>query len=131
MNKEEEVSKFKEREFYRLINKRKEKMPIKYILKIAEFMGLDFHVEEGVLIPRGDTEILVEETLKIIDNDKEYNICDLCCGSGAIGISIAHLRENTKVDLIDYYDIPEKITKRNILLKNTAEGDPAVFFCMP
>ena len=114
MNKEEEVSKFKEREFYRLINKRKEKMPIKYILKIAEFMGLDFHVEEGVLIPRGDTEILVEETLKIIDNDKEYNICDLCCGSGAIGISIAHLRENTKVDLIDYYDVPEKVTKRNI-----------------
>ncbi|WP_195988694.1 peptide chain release factor N(5)-glutamine methyltransferase [Clostridium sp. D53t1_180928_C8] len=120
MNKEEEVSKFKEREFYRLINKRKEKMPIKYILKIAEFMGLDFHVEEGVLIPRGDTEILVEETLKIIDKDKEYDICDLCCGSGAIGISIAHLRENTKVDLIDYYDVPEKVTKRNIIKHHLA-----------
>lgn len=113
-NKEEEVSKFKEKEFYRLINKRKEKMPIKYILKSAEFMGLDFHVEEGVLIPRGDTEILVEETLKGIDNDRDYDICDLCCGSGAIGISIAYLRENTKVDLIDYYDVPEKVTKRNI-----------------
>ena len=114
-NKEEEVSKFKEREFYTLITKRKNKMPIKYILKNAEFMGLDFYVEEGVLIPRGDTEILVEEAIKFINDDKEYEVCDLCCGSGAIGISIAHLRENTKVDLIDYYDIPEKVTKRNIV----------------
>ena len=65
-NKEEEIDKFKEKEFYRLINKRKDKMPIKYILKNAEFMGLDFYVEEGVLIPRGDTEILVEEVLKNI-----------------------------------------------------------------
>lgn len=114
-NKEGEVSKFKEREFYSLIEKRKNKMPISYILKTTEFMGLDLHVEEGVLIPRGDTEILVEETLKFMDEDKEYEVCDLCCGSGAIGISIAHFRENTKVDLIDYYDVPEKVTKRNIV----------------
>ena len=93
-------------------------MPIKYILKSTEFMVLDFQVEEGVLIPRGDTEILVEETLKIIDDEKEYDVCDLCCGSGAIGISIAYLRENTKVDLIDYYDVPEKVTKRNIIKHN-------------
>ena len=113
-NKEEEVNKFKEKEFYRLINKRKDKMPIKYILKNAEFMGLDFYVEEGVLIPRGDTETLVEEVLKNITASNQYDICDLCCGSGAIGISIATLRENTKIDLIDYYDIPEKVTKKNI-----------------
>lgn len=114
-NKEEEVSRFKEREFYSLIEKRKNKMPISYILKTTEFMGLDLHVEEGVLIPRGDTEVLVEETLKFMDEDKEYEVCDLCCGSGAIGISIAHFRENSKVDLIDYYDVPEKVTKRNIV----------------
>ena len=114
-NKDEEVSNFKEREFYSLIEKRINKMPISYILKTVEFMGIDFNVEEGVLIPRGDTEVLVEEALKFLDKDKSYKICDLCCGSGAIGISIAHFRENTKVDLIDYYDIPEKITKRNIM----------------
>lgn len=117
-NKEEEVSKIKEREFYRLINQRKDKMPIKYILKSAEFMGLEFQVEEGVLIPRGDTEILVEETLKFIKNERRYDICDLCCGSGAIGISIAYLKENTNVDLIDYYEIPEKVTKKNIRKHN-------------
>ena len=114
-NKEEEVSKFKEREFYSLIEKRKNKMPISYILKTTEFMGFDFYVEEGVLIPRGDTEVLVEEVLKYIGEEEAISICDLCCGSGAIGISIAHFRENTKVDLIDYYDVPEKVTKRNIV----------------
>lgn len=117
-NKEEEVSKIKEREFYKLINQRKDKMPIKYILKSAEFMGLEFQVEEGVLIPRGDTEVLVEETLKFIKNERRYDICDLCCGSGAIGISIAYLKENTNVDLIDYYEIPEKVTKKNIRKHN-------------
>ncbi len=116
-NKEEEVSKIKEKEFYKLINQRKDKMPIKYILKSAEFMGLEFQVEEGVLIPRGDTEIL-EETLKFIKNERRYDICDLCCGSGAIGISIAYLKENTNVDLIDYYEIPEKVTKKNIRKHN-------------
>ena len=123
-NKEEEVSKFKVREFYRLINKRKDKMPIKYILKSTEFMGLDFQVEEGVLIPRGDTEILVDEVLKKINEDDEKEICDLCCGSGAIGIALASLRKNIKVDLIDYYPIPEKVTLINIEkhdLKDRAE----------
>lgn len=68
-------------------------MPIKYILGETEFMGLDFNVEEGVLIPRGDTEILVEEVLSIINEEDELNVCDLCSGSGAIGISIANYRK--------------------------------------
>ena len=66
-------------------------MPMAYILKDVEFMGLDFYVEEGVLIPRGDTEVLVEEVLKHIGENDDISICDLCCGSGAIGISLAAL----------------------------------------
>lgn len=124
-NKDEKVSKFNEIEFYSLIEKRKNKMPMSYILKSVEFMGIDFNVEEGVLIPRGDTEILVEEVLKFLDKDREYKVCDLCCGSGAIGISIAYFRKNTKVDLIDYYDIPEKVTKINII--NHKLGNRASF----
>lgn len=120
-NKDVEVNKIQEIEFINLINQRKEKMPIKYIVKNAEFMGLDFYVEEGVLIPRGDTEVLVEEVLKKISPDEEVLVCDLCCGSGAIGISIASFRENTKVDLIDYYDIPQKITKKNIKVQRLEE----------
>lgn len=117
-HKEESVSKENTIKYFDLINKRKNKMPVKYILRQCEFMGIDFYIEEGVLIPRGDTEILVEEVLKNIKQDEEKEICDLCCGSGAIGISLAHLRQNIKVDLIDYYPIPEKVTLLNIKKSN-------------
>lgn len=120
-NRDEEVSKKSEKEYFELIQKRKDKMPIKYIFKSAEFMGLDFNVEEGVLIPRPDTEILVEETLKYIPKDKDMNVCDLCCGSGAIGIALASFRENINIDLIDYYDTPKKVTESNIVKHNLKE----------
>ena len=114
-NRDKEVSHKDEKEYIALIEKRSRKMPIKYILGETEFMGFDFDVEEGVLIPRGDNEILVEELLSIINEDEELNICDLCSGSGAIGISLAMNRKNIKVDEIDNYDIPEKVTKSNIV----------------
>lgn len=114
MNKDEKVSKYKEKRFMELLEKRKRKMPMQYILKKCEFMGLDFHVEEGVLVPRGDTEVLVEEVLKNIDENDSLNVCDLCCGSGAIGISLAHYRDKISVDLIDIESTPEKVTKMNI-----------------
>lgn len=114
-NREKTVSNKDEREYLRLIEKRKNKMPIKYILGEVEFMGFDLEVEEGVLIPRGDTEILVEEVLKLINEDEQLEVCDLCSGSGAIGIALAKNRNNISVDEIDNYPIPEKITKRNII----------------
>ena len=121
MNKFEKVSDETVKEYYYLINLRKEKMPVKYILGQCEFYGIDLYIEEGVLIPRGDTEILVEEVLKLIDNNKKIQICDLCSGSGAIGIAIAKHKENVFVDEIDYYDIPEKVTKINIQKSNMCD----------
>lgn len=120
-HREEIVNDENTKEYFKLIEKRKNRMPVKYILKECEFMGIDFYVEEGVLIPRGDTEILVEEVLNNIPEHEEKEICDLCCGSGAIGISIASLREKVKVDLIDYYEIPEKVTLLNIQKNNVSD----------
>ena len=117
-HKEEEVSSEDTKKYFDLIEKRRNKMPVKYILNKCEFMGIDFYVEEGVLIPRGDTEILVDEVLKNIQEDEEKHICDLCSGSGAIGISLAHFRQNIKVDLIDNYPIPEKVSLINIKENN-------------
>ena len=114
-NRDKKVSCKDEKEYNTLIEKRCDKMPIKYILGETEFMGFDFDVEEGVLIPRGDTEILVEEVLSIIKEEDELKVCDLCSGSGAIGISLAMNRKNIEVDEIDFFDIPEKVTKSNIL----------------
>lgn len=113
-NRDEKVSVDKELEFLKLINKRKEKMPVKYILGKAEFMGLDFNVTEGVLIPRGDTEVLVEEALNIIKENDFKDICDLCCGSGAIGISLAVLEKGINITCIDIEEIPQEVTKENI-----------------
>jgi len=113
-HKEEEVSADNAEKYFKFIEKRRNKMPVKYILNKCEFMGIDYHVEEGVLIPRDDTEILVDEVLKSIGEDEEKQVCDLCCGSGAIGIALAHYRQNIKVDLIDYYPIPEKVSLINI-----------------
>lgn len=118
VNSNEEVEEKDKEEFLKLINKRMENMPVRYILGEVDFMGLDFYIEEGVLIPRSDTEVLVEEVLKIIDKDKELKVCDLCSGSGAIGISLAHYRKNIMVDLIDFYEKPEKISKKNIVRNN-------------
>lgn len=113
-HKEELVPKEQENLMNTYIEERRKKKPLKYITNSAEFMGMEFYIKEGVLIPRGDTEILVHELLDIIKEDKEYKICDLCTGSGAIGISIANLRNNVSVDCIDIEKAPEEVTNINI-----------------
>lgn len=120
-NRDEKINNKFKKDYLELLNKRVKKMPISYILGETEFMGLDLYVEEGVLIPRADTEVLVEEVLKLISKDKEVKICDLCCGSGAIGIALAHYRNNINIDLIDYYEVPEKITIKNLNRHNLNE----------
>lgn len=117
-HKEEGINEEDVKRYFDLIEKRRNKMPVKYILNKCEFMGIDFYIEEGVLIPRDDTEILVQEVLKNIEENEEKQVCDLCCGSGAIGIALADLRQNIKVDLIDYYPVPEKVSLINIQKNN-------------
>ena len=88
--------------------------PIQYITNIQEFMKLNFYVDENVLIPQPDTEILVEETLKKI-NEKSKTL-DLCTGSGAIAISIEHYaKSKTKLEIFasDISKEAIKIAKKN------------------
>lgn len=73
-------------EFDVLIKKRAERVPLQYITGEQEFMGLSFRVNSGVLIPRQDTETLVEEALKIVQPGMK--ILDMCTGSGCVLISI-------------------------------------------
>jgi len=79
------------------IKKRIEKIPLQYITKHQEFMGMDFLVEKGVLIPRPETEILVEEVIKKLKNYKCSNrleVADLGTGTGIIAVSIAKFIED-------------------------------------
>lgn len=113
-NKEELVPLDKEEGFLNYVYQRSRKKPLKYITGKVDFMGIDFFVKEGVLIPRSDTENLVIEVLDKIPEEGEIKVCDLCTGSGAIGLSIAFYRKNVKVDCIDIERIPQEVTEENI-----------------
>ena len=63
--------------------------PIQYITGVCEFMGLSFTVQEGVLIPRADTEILVETVLQYHEKEHFQNAIDICTGTGCIAVSLA------------------------------------------
>ncbi|HVJ49203.1 peptide chain release factor N(5)-glutamine methyltransferase [Desulfitobacterium sp.] len=75
-----------------LIIRRSAREPLQYILKNQEFMGLSFYVDERVLIPRADSEILVEKLLEFKNSTTQarIRIADLCTGSGALAVAIAH-----------------------------------------
>lgn len=101
-------------EYLRLLKLRAKKMPVKYILQNAEFMGINFFVKEGVLIPRMDTEVLVEEAIEEINCNNYKKICDVCCGSGAIGISLSNYIKDVNVICYDISDIAIEVTEKNI-----------------
>ncbi len=114
LNRNYRVSIEQQNEYCDFINLRKNKKPIKYILGECEFMGLNFYIKEGVLIPRPDTEILVELAVKCIEEENLKKVCDVCCGSGIIGLSIAKLKENMQVKCSDISSIAYEVTLENI-----------------
>ena len=95
------------------VKKRLGHMPIQYILNKAYFCGLPLYVNENVLIPRFDTEVLVEEVLKISNKDKSKRILDICTGSGAIAIALKKLGGFERVDALDISDKALEVAKRN------------------
>ena len=95
------------------VKKRLGHMPIQYILNEAYFCGLPLYVNENVLIPRFDTEVLVEEVLKISKKDKSKRILDICTGSGAIAIALKKLGGFERVDALDISDKALEVAKRN------------------
>ncbi|MDU1455865.1 MAG: peptide chain release factor N(5)-glutamine methyltransferase [Paeniclostridium sordellii] len=99
--------------FNEMINDRLNGRPIAYIVKNREFMALDFYVEEGVLIPRPDTEPLVEEVIELSKGMKDVTIVDIGTGSGAISVSLAKYIKNSYVYSLDISDKALSIGKKN------------------
>lgn len=105
-------------EYKGLIKKRAERVPLQYITGEQEFMGLTFHVNSNVLIPRQDTETLVEEAIKLVEPG--MSILDMCTGSGCIIISI--LKKCSGIQGTGS-DIPKQalnVAKKNAKLNNVA-----------
>lgn len=125
------------KQYFELIDRRKKREPLQYIVGTQNFMGMDFIVNEKVLIPRPETEQVVERALKIILNKKKsfderrderdfigkisprriWKVLDLCCGCGAIGVTVAKRCMNARVTATD-------ISKEAIV---TAEKNAAKF----
>jgi release factor glutamine methyltransferase len=87
--------------------------PLQYVLGHQDFYDLEFEVAPGVLIPRPETEILVEKTLSLIGQSKEPLICDVGTGSGCIIISLLHDRPGAKGVALDISPAALNIAKRN------------------
>lgn len=96
-----QVSKKEEQEYILNINKLIKGKPLQQITQTQEFMKMNFYVNENVLIPRPDTEVLVEEVIKKAKGMKNPDILDLCTGSGAIAISVAKYIESAKIYATD------------------------------
>jgi release factor glutamine methyltransferase len=107
--------------FNEMIKDRLKGRPIAYIVNNREFMGLDFYVEEGVLIPRPDTEPLVEEVIDLAQEKLEFKIVDIGTGSGAITVSLAKYIDNCHVYSLDISDKALSIGKKNAINNGVEE----------
>ena len=95
-----------------LISKREMRIPLQQLTGVQEFMGLEFQVNEHVLIPRQDTETLVELVLSE-HKEKNISLLDVCTGSGCIAISLAKLGGYTDVTALDLSEEALKVARSN------------------
>ena len=127
LRSEEEVDPLTEKKYNELIARRASRVPLQHITGSQEFMGYKFRVVPGVLVPRQDTETLVTEAARIIQQNpdrkpsffsrlcgsKELTVLDLCCGSGIIGISLAKICGDIRVIGADISEKAIELAKDN------------------
>ena len=113
LNLEKKVNLKEKEKYYNFINRRKKNEPIAYIISNKSFWRDKFLIDKNVLIPRPDSEHLVEQTLKLIKRDQTKKILDIGVGSGCLTISILKERPYCKCDAIDVSKKALKLAKMN------------------
>ncbi len=103
------------------LEKRERGYPFQYIVGNVEFFGEKILVEEGVFIPRPETEILVEEAINLLKDKKELIGLDLCCGSLNIGIVLCKYLDIKRLYAVDISEKAIKISKKNLHIHNLKE----------
>lgn len=119
----EKVSLEQEENYKKLIKSLQEGTPIQYALGKVNFYGIEYKINNNVLIPRFETEELVENTIKYIKKyfNEPIDIVDLGCGSGVIGLTLEKKVPTNKIDLVDISKNALEVTKLNhTLLKSKA-----------
>lgn len=109
--------------------------PLQYIIGSWSFYGLDFYVGEGVLIPRPDTEALVDTALRLCGGQASLRIADICSGSGCIAIAIAHELPSAAVTAVELLPAAYAYLLKNIALNSALNVTPvaadALKPCLP
>ncbi|HJS66192.1 MAG TPA: peptide chain release factor N(5)-glutamine methyltransferase [Nitrospiraceae bacterium] len=96
-----------------LVKRRVAREPLQYILGTQEFCGLEFHVNRAVLIPRPETELLVDYVAQRISAEREATIVDVCTGSGCIAVALARLRPRARVIATDLSNPSLNVARQN------------------
>ncbi|MBO5232278.1 MAG: peptide chain release factor N(5)-glutamine methyltransferase [Clostridia bacterium] len=112
----ERLSASQRRTIKKCLAKRKKGVPLQYILGEWEFYGLPFKVGKGVLIPRQDSELLIDLVIEELYQAEEKSLLDLCSGSGALGIAVAKKCRNARVTLVEKSRKAFSYLKENIIL---------------
>lgn len=99
--------------FDSFLERRANREPLQYIVGVQEFYGLDFEVTPDVLIPRPETELLVEQALKILESKPGESFCEVGIGSGCIAVSILHHAKNARATGLDLSPAAIRVAERN------------------
>ena len=110
IHSEDIIEKNKAEEFFRLIERRSKRIPLSYVIGTRDFFGLTFKIDENVLIPEQETELLVEEVIK---HSEGKSVLDMCTGSGCIAISIALFGKPSKVAASDISEKALEVAREN------------------
>ena len=116
-----EVEEEKAESYQKDICTRARRIPLQHITGEQEFMGLNFKVNENVLVPRQDTETLVEKALEILENQEKPRILDMCTGSGCILLSLLAMKEGASGTGADISPLALKVAKQNAKGLNVAD----------
>ena len=112
----------KEKELEKLVKKRATNYPIEYLTNKASFYGEIFIVKEGVLIPRPETELLIDNALEILKDKKEtVNILEIGTGSGIISVMLALLIKDVKIIAVDINEKALELAKQNAIKHNVED----------
>lgn len=101
------------RSYLSTVGRRAAGEPLQYITGVQEFYGLDFEVNENVLIPRPETELLVETALEILKATRSPHVCDVGTGSGCIAVSLLHARRDARAVALDVSPAALEVAARN------------------
>lgn len=118
-NPHKKLSLFEENNLTAIIKQRLIRYPLQYIIGEWGFYGGNFKVGPGVLVPRADTETLIDIALEFLKDREKSQVCDLCTGSGCIGITVAREKSDSFVTAVEKYEEALRYARENAKLNGT------------